>query len=601
MKLVSPELQAGGKRARYTTLYGPWALLFIIVAGTSALFAVVTKLGDGVASGRNDSIFYCDSSGKVRYRYSSVFGTSPYWDSRLFLSVTMGVHGLTFGQAKAMDIGFDLVAGRGSQVLLALAIYPILRRSILRSMEVREFSLALLMPFFLERLSVFSLWAMFANMRSRRTKPKTNDQTEQIQFRKARVRVDWRVVLVFLVGCYVLALPTVTSVMTSYQVRSAPFLPDGLGYVSTTEIENQIPDFILGDGDPVGLSENYPMYNDTDNDVLSTCLACKSIVSTEKGVPLLIIVADRKAYQETVVKILDNTTHRYNQAVYSDDLHDDDSRRAAFERVRESLPSKQNVTDQNDPPLWSFTFWPRDRMYLDSEMSLHYNNTDVESTIVINNVTYNLSSGQLYLYRNLLPGQGGPGPELLFAYKNVSITSQDILAGGKCLPGNDYIWGFSSLMLFTFCMITIAVALLLMTLHYDAYFNSAADRYKLSISPYRDVLDLAEELRAHYGSAGTAEMPAKELDRAMREDPVATGLETDTLHRSRRARWKQAKASKKSFTRSDARKRTTVAGGKAATDAEESLMSLGFDAQLHSEMEMAKLPARVASRSSNGT
>jgi hypothetical protein len=601
MKLVSPELQAGGKRLRYATLYGPWALLFVIVAGTSALFAVVTKLGDGVASGRNDSIFYCDSSGKVRYRYSSVFGTSPYWDSRLFLSVTMGVHGLTFGQAKAIDIGFDLVAGRGSQVLLALATYPILRRSILRSMEVREFSLALLMPFFLERLSVFSLWAMFANMRSRRTKPKTDDQTEEIQYRKARVRVDWRVVLVFLVGCYVLALPTVTSVMTSYQVRSAPFLPDGLGYVSTMEIENQIPDFILGDGDLVGLSDNYPVYNDIDNDLLSTCLACKSIVLMEMNVSLLIIAADTTAYQETVVETLANATREFRQAVFSDYLRDDESRRAAFDRVRESLPSRQNVTDQNDPPLWSFTFWPRDHMYLDSEMRLYYNRTTVQSMIVIGNVTHNLDNDVLSLTQNLLPSQGGTGADLLFAYKNVSIAPQEILVRGKCLPGNDYIWGFSSLMLFTFCMITIAVALLLMTLHYDAYFNSAADRYKLSISPYRDVLDLAEELRAHYGSVETAEMPAKELDRAMREDPVATGLETDTLHRSRRARWKQAKASKKSFTRSDARKRTAAADGKAATDAEESLMSLGFDAQLNSEMEMAKLPARVASRSSNAT
>jgi hypothetical protein len=601
MKLVSPELQAGGERVRYATLYGPWALLFVIVAGTSALFAVVTKLGDGVASGRNDSIFYCDSSVKVRYRYSSVFGTSPYWDSRLFLSVTMGVHGLTFGQAKAIDIGFDLVAGRGSQVLLALAIYPILRRSILRSMEVREFSLALLMPFFLERLSVFSLWAMFANMRSRRTKPKTNDQTEQIQYRTAKVRIDWRVVLVFLVGCYVLALPTVTSVMTSYQVRSAPFLPDGLGYVSTKEIENQIPDFILDNGDLVGLSDNYPMYNDTDNDLLSTCLACKSIVLPEKHVSLLIIAADTTAYQGTVVEVLENAAREFGQAVLSDDLHDDD-RRAAFDRVRESLPSKQNVTDQNDPPLWSFTFSPRDLTHLDSQMTLHYNTTNnVESMIVIGNVTHNLDNDVLSLTQNLLPSQGSTGAHLLFAYKNVSMTPQDVLVAGKCLPGNDYIWGFSSLMLFTFCMITIAVALLLMTLHYDAYFNSAADRYKLSISPYRDVLDLAEELRVHYGTAETADMPANELDRAMREDPVATGLEMDTLHRSRRARWKQAKASKKSFARSDARKRTAAAESQTATDAEESLMSMGFDAQLHSEMEMAKLPARVASRSSNGT
>jgi hypothetical protein len=279
MKLVSPELQAGGKRVRYATLYGPWALLFILVAGISALFAVVTHLGDGVASGRNNSIFFCDSSGAVRYKYNPRQETvSPYWDSRLFLSVTMGFHGLTFSQAKAIDICFDLVAGRGSQVLLALAIYPILRRSILRSMEVQEFSLALLLPFFLERLSVYSLWAMFANMRSRRTKPKTDDQTDEIRFRKARVRIDWRVILVFLVGCYVLALPTVTSVMTSYQVRSAPFMPDGQGYVSTREFENQIPDFILGNGQLVGLPDAYPIYKGTDSKLLSTCLACKSLL-----------------------------------------------------------------------------------------------------------------------------------------------------------------------------------------------------------------------------------------------------------------------------------------------------------------------------------
>lgn len=275
MKLVSPELQPSGKRVRYTTLFGPWALFLILVGGISALFAIVTNLGEGVASGRNDSIFYCDSSGTIRYRYVSFFGISPYWDNRLFLSVTMGFHGLTFAQAKAIDICFDLVVGRGSQLLLALATYPILRRSILRSMEVGEFSLALLLPFFMERLSVNSLWAMFANMRYRRTKSKTDEHAELVGFRKAKVRVDWRVVLVALVGCYVLALPTITSVMTSYQVRSAPFLPDGLGYVSTKEIENRIPDFILWNGDLVGLSENYPMYNDSDTDLLPTCLACK--------------------------------------------------------------------------------------------------------------------------------------------------------------------------------------------------------------------------------------------------------------------------------------------------------------------------------------
>jgi hypothetical protein len=280
MKLVSPELQADGKRVRYATLFGPWTLLLILVSGISALFAVVTSQGIGVAAGWNDSLFYCDSSGRIRYQYSSNKrdGNSPYWNTDLFLSVTMGFHGLTFVQAKAIDICFDLIAGRGSQVLIALATYPILRRSILRSMEFREFSLALLLPFFMERLSVWSLCAMLTNMRARRTKPKTDDQTEQISLRKARVRIDWRVILVLLVGCYVLALPTFTSVMTSYQARSRPFFPsqDGTGFVSiAADIESRIPDFILDDGDMVGLPRYFPLYNDTDNEILSTCLACE--------------------------------------------------------------------------------------------------------------------------------------------------------------------------------------------------------------------------------------------------------------------------------------------------------------------------------------
>ena len=278
MKLVSPELQAGGKRNRHTTLFGPWALLFIFVSGVIALFVVVSVKGKGVASGWNGMVFYCDSIGRTRYQFALREDTvSPYWDNLLVLSVTMGFHGLTFVQAKAIDLCFDLFVGRGSQLLVALATYPILRRSILRSMEVREFSLALLLPFFMERVSVYSLWAMFANMRSRRTKPKTNDQTEQIMFRKAWLRVDWRVILVSLVGCYVLALPTFTSVMTSYQSRSAPYLESvGTGgYFAANDFGTRLPDFVLGNGDRVGLSSDQPIYNDSDADLISACLECQ--------------------------------------------------------------------------------------------------------------------------------------------------------------------------------------------------------------------------------------------------------------------------------------------------------------------------------------
>jgi hypothetical protein len=318
---------------------------------------------------------------------------------------------------------------------------------------------------------------------------------------------------------------------------------------------------------------------------------------------LLIIALDNDAYDEAANFSSTNIYSAFYEAMKIDD---EEGKMEAVRRVRESLPSEFNSTDHNNPPQWSYTMRPRDLIFVDSELLLNYNESAEESMIVIGNITYNMNVSRLDLSQNSLPREGDDGIagiKLRLAYNNESFRAIEVMEHGKCLPGDDYdyIWGFSSLMLFWFCMLTIIVALILITLHYDAYLNSAADRYKLSISPYRDLLDLAEELRAHYGATETADMPAKELDKAMRKDPVATGLETETLHRSRRARWKQAKASKKSFSRNDARKRSKVVGNQSAADAEESLMSMGFDAHLHSDMEMAKLPARAASRSTNGT
>jgi hypothetical protein len=274
MKLVSPELQKTGKRHNYAALLGPW-IAFIALAGLiAALFSVVTTLGAGVASGYTKDRFYCDSSSKIRWRDSDSRYTekSPYWDGALFLSVTMGLHGLSYPQAKAIDICFDLIVGRGSQVLAAFAAYPILRRAILRSMETREFSLAMLIPFFLERISAFTLWALTVNMRTVQAR-KLGSQDPP---RRPRNRLDWRIMLVISIGCYILALPTSLSAMTSYQARSAPFVPldDGSSYLSAEKLT--APDFYIFSGAPqVGMQDGFPLYNDTtDPELLATIVGC---------------------------------------------------------------------------------------------------------------------------------------------------------------------------------------------------------------------------------------------------------------------------------------------------------------------------------------
>jgi hypothetical protein len=276
MRLILPELQGSGKRNRNIALLGPWLIFFTLCGAIAAVFSAVTIHGVGVSTGFTDGLFYCDTSGEIRYAYASnAFArTSPYWDSELFLSVTMGFHGLTFTQAKAIDICFDLVVGRGLQVLLALATYPVLRRAVLRSMEVREFSLALVLPFFMERLSVFALWAMIANMRVNRKEKPEPESGERIT--RSRFRIDWRIVLILLVGCYVLAVPTFLSAMTSYQARGQPFFPvdNGLSYLSVENII--IPDAFVEGGEQIGLSPRYPLYNTSDPQLYATLFECES-------------------------------------------------------------------------------------------------------------------------------------------------------------------------------------------------------------------------------------------------------------------------------------------------------------------------------------
>lgn len=183
------------------------------------------------------------------------------------------------------------------------------------------------------------------------------------------------------------------------------------------------------------------------------------------------------------------------------------ARELLFNKTRDSLPLQQNITDTHTPPMWSFTLWPRNTTWNGTDYFRIYENY-MDSTIVFRNTTYHLDKS-IHLQRNT-DSAGDPHSGTVFSLddKNVTYPGDSLAQIGICLPSKDYVWGFSSLMLFTFCMLTVVVLLLLVTLHYDVYCNSMADQYKMRISPYRDVLDLAEELRAHYGEAEVASMAA---------------------------------------------------------------------------------------------
>jgi hypothetical protein len=277
----------------------------------------------------------------------------------------------------------------------------------------------------------------------------------------------------------------------------------------------------------------------------------------------------------------------------SDDVADVLKAGLAFNKTRDRLPLQQNITDPQTSPKWSFTLWPRNVTWGENPWFKSAEDC-MSSTIVIRNTTYNLKSSlQLFPNHNT---SGNIDAATRFGLENGTLFIQgaELAERGICLPSKEYVWGFSSLMLFTFCMLTVAVLLLLIVLHYDAYFNSMADRYKLQISPYRDVLDLAEELRAHYGETEVVSMPARELDKAMQRDPATTGLETANLHKTRAARWKQSSRKPRIPTWKSLR-REAEAAESSRTDAEVSLMSIGLDAY-GPDFEMGKLPAKAVTK-----
>lgn len=291
----------------------------------------------------------------------------------------------------------------------------------------------------------------------------------------------------------------------------------------------------------------------------------------------------------------------------------------AFKKTRDSLPLRQNITDPHKPPSWSFTLWPRnvtwgEDIFLMDDVDGGFMN----STIHVRNTTYHLDT-PIDLITNFntqwhpdgLPHSFHesvsrlnypPEPDFttLYALKDgdpVLYRGEELAWEGTCLPSKNYVWGFSSLMLFTFCMLTIFILLLLIVLHYDAYCNGMADQYKLRISACRDVLDLAEELRAHYGEAEVASMSATELDKSMDTNPATFGLETETLHKSRAARWKQGNVRPRLPTWRRWRKASGVAEN-STSGAEESLMSIGLDKHDGSDFELGKMPAKAVTRQS---
>ncbi|KAK4891031.1 hypothetical protein LTR27_010362 [Elasticomyces elasticus] len=174
------------------------------------------------------------------------------WVPSLFLSITLGFGNFTFSTAKGMDVVWDLVIGRGGQLVLATLTYPVVRRALSFCMEERPVSLELYSAIAFEH--GFSLSTLRALCLSRgctdRRKPAPGVRTGK--------RRPFVYIALFFLGTYLLAFPTLVSTMTGYQVTMKAYALEPNGGSNLVDVSAlTAPTIVVVDGQRIGLGDFY--------------------------------------------------------------------------------------------------------------------------------------------------------------------------------------------------------------------------------------------------------------------------------------------------------------------------------------------------------
>jgi hypothetical protein len=117
-------------RARFTELFVPWSVLLVVLVLTIAPFAYLNSikynLGRTIACS-SDGITQAPMDSSTRAHW-----VKPSYVPGTFFFITLVVLNLSFTAAKAIDVGWNLVVGRGGRALLLILTWPALRNSITR-------------------------------------------------------------------------------------------------------------------------------------------------------------------------------------------------------------------------------------------------------------------------------------------------------------------------------------------------------------------------------------------------------------------------------------------------------------------------------------
>ncbi|SMR52928.1 unnamed protein product [Zymoseptoria tritici ST99CH_1E4] len=453
MRVVSTGKQSTALYSCLEHIGTPLICLLLVALFTGLFFSRALPHSD---SGSSNSKFSCSADGKVIPPLG--YPKDQNWDPRLFLSITLAFGNLNFPQAKAIDVCWDFAIGRGGQALVAILVYPTMRKSLLTLLEKRPLRMPLVTSLTFEHFSVWSWWALAKEMIH---------------------SWSWRLSAYLYIVSYLLAFGTLVPAMTGYQAKQAPFYRSGNNLMDYSKVR-LVPAATVTDADRLGLPSqvtvwgstsdpNYPLWNYT-----ALAGVCNS------------------TYRSSGIEA--NGTLRSNDTVYGD--------------VWSGTYAPTEVSDLFTID-WFFNQTPPDSRsastYASRYGALGWRDCTT-SNITIANYTHSLRAPPLHFEYQ---------PDLYLDENGKVLDEHWLQKVSTCQTLETYQWGFSSLMLFTFCMATAIFLTVLLTLNLDIYLNSQVNRVHQDFSLHRDILDYASEIQAEVGKDKADSMPSKVLESYM--------------------------------------------------------------------------------------
>ena len=131
------------------------------------------------------------------------------WPVSQLLTINLGFGAMAFSTAKLIDVLWDLVVGRGGQVLLTYVAYGVFTKSLARAMEGPQVSYHTFAAFGFQPGTAAGALMLGKNFLSNRS------------LRSKRI-VSW----VLIATLYIVAFPTLSSAMTGYTSVMVAYLED---------------------------------------------------------------------------------------------------------------------------------------------------------------------------------------------------------------------------------------------------------------------------------------------------------------------------------------------------------------------------------------